>query len=230
MDLRKAREEKHYRLLKEKWLTDVKSLTASAKYSAEEYYKSFTQIFPIDEEKEKDYMVIVKRLCCYFANDPRFDTANLSRSKGILLFGGVGVGKTTLMEIFQRNALFSYRVISCRDIETQFAVEGNEAVEKYSRLRPIAINASPYGHQEIGYCFDDLGTENAVTKHFGNAKNVMADILLNRYDSKLDPRATHITTNLTLDDIEKFYGTRVIDRIAENFNIITFDKDSKSRR
>lgn len=229
-ELRRAREEKHYRLLREKWLADVKSQKPPVRFSADEYYSGFTQKFPIDEEREYAYMVIVKQLCRYFANDARFDTAEFSRSKGILLFGGVGVGKTTLMEVFQRNALFSYRVVSCREVEAQFAIEGNEAIEKFSRLLPVAINSNPYGHQEIGYCFDDLGTENAVTKHFGNAKNVMADILLNRYDSKLDPRATHITTNLTLEDVEKFYGTRVLDRIAENFNIITFDKDAKSRR
>lgn len=229
-DLRKAREEKYYRLRREKWISDVRSLKQSVRYSAEVYYKSFTDIFPIDEEKEKDYITIVKRLCCYFADDSRFDTDTMNRNKGVLLFGGVGVGKTTLMQAFQRNALYSYRVISCREVETKFSVDGNTAIDEFSQNRVIPINSNPYGHKEIGYCFDDLGTENAITKHFGNAKNVMADVLLNRYDNKLDPRATHITTNLSLQEIEKFYGTRVLDRIAENFNIITFDKDAKSRR
>jgi len=199
-------------------------------YSAEDYYRCWTDIFPIDEKKERPYSVIVKRLCCYFSGDKRFETADLKLSKGIILFGGVGVGKSTLMQMFQRNAIFSYRLISCRDIESDFSVHGFETIDKYSKLCDIATNANPFGHQQIGYCFDDLGTENAITKHFGNAKNVMADILLNRYDDKLDPRSTHITTNLSVDEIEQFYGTRVIDRIRENFNMITFDKDASSRR
>jgi DNA replication protein DnaC len=160
----------------------------------------------------------------------RFNTETLNLKKGILLYGGVGVGKTTLMQMFQRNAAFSYRVINCRDVETEFTIQGHESIERFSRLQPIAVNSNPYGHAEIGFCFDDLGTENAVTKHFGNAKNVMTDILLNRYDYKLDYRATHITTNLAVSEIEKMYGTRVLDRIAESFNVIAWPAEAKSRR
>jgi DNA replication protein DnaC len=229
-DILKAKEEKYYRLKREKWLSDVRSLNVTKQVSAEQYLKAFQNIFPLDETKEPHYAAIVKKLCYYFSMDRRFNEGDYSLLKGILLFGGVGVGKTTLMQVFQRNSAYSYRVISCREVESQFAQDGIEAIERFSKNYPIAVNSNPYGHQEIGYCFDDLGTENAVTKHFGNAKNVMADILLNRYDNKLTPQATHITTNLSLEEIEKFYGTRVLDRIAENFNILTFDTDAKSRR
>jgi DNA replication protein DnaC len=228
-DLRKAREEKYNRLERQKYLESVRTMQPTKKFTAEEYYNAFTQHFPIDKKREHEYYVIVTRLCCYFANDRRFETSELKLDKGIILFGGVGVGKTTLLEMFRRNQAFSYRIVSCREVESQFGQLGNEAIDTYSQNVPIEP-PNQYGQNEIGYCFDDLGTENSVTKHFGNSKTVMADILLNRYDLGIDARATHITTNLSVDEIEKYYGTRVIDRIREDFNQITFPKEFKSRR
>lgn len=199
-------------------------------FTAEQYYKHFTDIFPIDEQAEKEYMIIVKRLCAYFANDKRFETADLKLNRGLFLFGGVGVGKTTLLHAFRQNQAFSYRLISCREIEAEFSQEGDSVIQKFSFNYPIAINSNPFGAKEIGYCFDDLGTETSVSKHYGKAKNVMAEILLNRYDNKLDYRATHITTNLSAEELEQVYGTRVIDRIRQAFNLITFPVTAKSRR
>lgn len=230
--LRKGREDKHYAIQREKYLGALRQPRLSHVFTAEEYYKAFTQHFPINEKQEKEYAAIVKRLCCYFANDKRFETTDLKLNRGILLFGGVGVGKTTLMQMFRQNQAFSYRVISCRQIESEYGTDGADVILKYSANYQVATNSNPFGHQEIGYCFDDLGTENSVTKHFGNAKNVMADIILNRYDNRaeINPRGTHITTNLAVDEIERLYGTRVIDRIRELFNIIEFHPATKSRR
>jgi DNA replication protein DnaC len=229
-DLRKAREAKFYRLKQQDYLKSIQERTAGKRFSAEAYYQAFTDIFPIDEKKEERYMVIVKRLCCYFAGDTRFNTTDLNLDKGILLFGGVGVGKTTLMQMFAQNQAFSYRIVSCRQVGADFIKDGEDALSRYSSNYDIPVNSNPYGHQVIGYCFDDLGTERSDIKHYGNSKNVMTDILLNRYDSKLDPRSTHITTNLSAEEIEATYGTRVIDRIRERFNLITFDNGAKSRR
>lgn len=238
--LRKGREEKFYRLKLQNFSNGLKTLRTLGNFSAEQYYTAFTNIFPIDERgPEKEYSIIVKRLCCYFTQDPRFETGDYKRNKGILLFGGVGVGKTTLMQMFRQNQSYSYRVISCRDIEGDFAIKGQEVIEQFSENVQLAVNANPYGHQEAGYCFDDLGTENSVTKHFGNAKNVMTDIILNRYDrvkmltpegEQADFRGTHMTTNLTAEEIEKLYGTRFIDRLREMMNLIAFPDKAESRR
>lgn len=119
--------------------------------------------------------------------------------------------------------------MSCREIESDFSSEGEKSVSYCSYNIQIATNSNPFGHQVIGFCFDDLGTE-ANAKYFGKEKNVMAEIILNRYDNKLDFHSTHITTNLTADKIKEQYGTRVTDRMKEMFNIITFDKNAKSRR
>lgn len=230
--LRKAREEKHYTKQREEYLQHINKPRQFVTYTAEQYYKAFCKDWPIDEKEEKEYSDVVKRLCCYFAGDKRFNIASREwdLSKGILLFGGVGVGKSTLMQIFQVNQSFSYRLISCRQAESEFLIDGPATLDRYSVNYPTAVNSNPFGHTEIGYCFDDLGTENPGTKHFGNVKNVMTDILLNRYDSKMDKRSTHLTTNLNVDEIEATYGTRVLDRMREMFNIIGFSADVKSRR
>ena len=133
------------------------------------------------------------------------------------------------MQFFKRNQKFSYRVISCRDVENDFAVNGEGSLSNFSYNMDVAVNSNPFGHKEIGFCFDDLGTE-SNGKHYGKEKNVMAEIILNRYDNQLHGHCTHITTNLTAEHILEQYGSRVTDRMREMFNIITFDKGAKSRR
>jgi DNA replication protein DnaC len=168
----------------------------------------------------------VMQACLYFSGDPTFKG---DLNKGLFLMGGVGVGKTSMMQFFIKNQRFSYRMESCRDVETNYAAMGDEYLQKVSFNLPIAVNGDPFGHKEIGFCFDDLGTE-ANGRHYGKEKNVMADVILNRYDNKLPYHSTHVTTNLTADDIKAQYGTRVTDRIREMFNIIKFPISAKSRR
>lgn len=191
-------------------------------YTSEFLFETFEKNYNVDSDNE----AIVLNLCRYFTNDKTFDG---DLNKGLLLVGGVGIGKTTLMQFFKRNQKFSYRLMSCREIESDFSLEGEKSVSYCSYNVQIATNSNPFGHQEIGFCFDDLGTE-ANGKHFGKEKNVMAEIILNRYDNQLPGHCTHITTNLTADQIKAQYGTRVTDRMREMFNIITFASNAKSRR
>lgn len=220
--LRLAREVKHYKLQE---IAYRQRLTAQKKYpsySAEELIIFFKQALEIDEDNQS----IIENLCFYFSGDSRFRG---DLNKGLMLLGGVGVGKTTLMHFFSRNQIQSYRVMSCREIEQRFSTEGDSFIGYCSYNITIATNADPFGHQAIGLCFDDLGTE-ANAKHYGKEKNVMADIILNRYDNKLPYSATHITSNMTIENIESNYGPRVKDRMREMFNLITFGTTTKSRR
>lgn len=149
--------------------------------------------FSMELDVDDSNVKIVQELCKYFTSDPDF---NGDLKKGVLLSGGVGVGKTTIMKFFMRNQILSFRLQSCREIEAKFSEHGEQFIYASSFLVPVAINSDPFGHQEVGMCFDDLGTE-ANAKHYGKEKNVMAEILLNRYDNNLPNHATHITTNLT---------------------------------
>ena len=85
-------------------------------------------------------------------------------------------------------------------------------------------------HQSGTFCFDDLGTEGSL-KYYGNECNVMAEILLTRYDLFVSQKIkTHITTNLSATEIEGFYGNRVRSRLREMFNLIAFDGTCHDKR
>ena len=95
-------------------------------------------------------------------------------------------------------------------------------------FNPNALNH--FRHDMFGACFDDLGTE-TKRKNFGNESNVMEEIILGRYDRKYNLGAkTHLTTNLSADQIAEAYGERVRSRLREIMNVFIFEstKDMRS--
>lgn len=172
---------------------------------------------------------VLKALCFYFSRDPGF--ASLGKgwnlNKGLLLSGGVGVGKTILMRSLTWNPLLPFRVVSVRFIADNYEKFGSETVNCYAypeENRSISAQA-----RYIGACFDDLGTEDTEKSHYGNKTNVMEKVILNRYDNCAHT-LTHFTTNLTGEQIRELYGVRAVDRLREMINIIDFPKGSKSFR
>lgn len=229
--LRAGREAKHYRLVREEYSRKLREEPKYLSFTAEELFERYSAILnedgkPFGACMSPEFEVIVKRICCYFAQD---DRCPYHPGKGLLLCGGIGIGKSTLLKFFRRNQLASFKVVSCRDVEADFAMEGDEAMREYSSNLTIASNSDPFGHRQIGYCFDDLGTED-ISKHYGRFKNVMQAVILNRYDADLPFHTTHITTNLTAEQLKEFYDARAIDRMREMFNIIDFPITEKSRR
>jgi len=182
------------------------------------YGKKF-KILEIDHE-------IIYKLIAYFLKDEQVcDQFNIDLQKGILLTGPIGCGKTTLMNLMKHVALHNnkFSVKPCRDISFEFIQEGYPIIHKYSI-------GQLYHSEPRTYCFDDLGTENNL-KYFGNECNVMAEILLSRYDLFISKKLkTHITTNLSATEIEKQYGNRVRSRLRQMVNLIAFDKSTPDKR
>jgi DNA replication protein DnaC len=169
---------------------------------------------------------VIKKLIIYAIRDEVTATAmNININKGIILSGPVGCGKTSLMFLlnyFFQNG-YDYKMKPCRDIAFEFAAKGYEA------LTPFTKNESKQTRMNT-FCFDDLGTEKQI-KHFGNECNVMAEIILTRYDSFIHNKTmTHVTTNLSASELEAFYGDRVRSRMRQMFNLIAFNKDSIDKR
>lgn len=233
--LRVAREAKHYRQVREEYSRKLREEPQVLSFTAEELFERYSATLnedgkPFGQCMSPEFEAIVKRICCYFANDARFEMyADMKLRKGLLLCGGKGIGKTTLLKFFRRNAVASFKVTSCRDVEADFSIDGDEALREYSGNLKIAMNSDPFGHKQIGYCFDDLGTEDQ-SKHYGRIKNVMETVILNRYDMGLPFKTTHITTNLDAQGLRDRYDGRAIDRMREMFNIIDFPATEKSRR
>ena len=152
---------------------------------------------------------------------------NIDLSKGILLSGPIGCGKTTLFKLMQNfpTKRKGFGIISTRQIVSEFMQSGYEVLEKYSRG-----NFSHDIRTPKAYCFDDLGTE-TTSKYFGNDCNVMAEILLTRYDLfKKKGIITHITTNLSATEIESQYGNRLRSRMREMFNLFGYEETSGDKR
>lgn len=218
--LRLARKARHYMLKKHQYGRNLLRDTPTRKITAEELYRRYSKFYDVDQWNE----TIVKNMCCYFSYDKRFKG---SLQKGILLAGNVGTGKNTLMRFFQRNFVFPYRLVACDEIQGKYQSEGITSLRHYKQNH--SLSGDPYGLTEIGFCFNDLGTE-ADAGNYGNVLNTMASIIVARYESGLPFCSTHITTNLTAEDITAGYGTRMADRCREMFNVIAFDKDAPTRR
>jgi len=170
--------------------------------------------------------IILDKLFLYFTASPDAYKHNMDLSKGILLMGGVGTGKSTIMRSFALNQHVSFKFTSCMLVSYEFAEHGFKVILDYNKVDTIARNR--FGQGERGVCFDDLGTENQ-RKRYGDSVNVMADIILNRYES-VPHNMTHITTNLNAEDIEYYYGKHIRSRMRKMFNILAFNNDSPDRR
>jgi hypothetical protein len=121
------------------------------------------------------------------------------------------------------NSFSDYKIKTCREISFEFAKNGYEAINTYTTKQNNQIRLT-------GYCFDDLGTEQQI-KHFGNDCNVMAEILITRYEQFVENNSiTHITTNLAAFEIENHYGNRLRSRMRNMFNLITFSPSSSDKR
>lgn len=158
----------------------------------------------------------------YYVNDDA--KGSLDIKKGILLWGDIGTGKSTIIRITGELLRFKgngYKTVNCSWLTTQYAHIGLEA-----------LNSSTYNEVDMTYkpvnrAFDELGREPIPARHYGNELNVMQYVFQCRYELR-DMVKTFATTNLRPDSIEKIYGTYIADRINEMFNIVEIR--GKSRR
>ncbi len=174
---------------------------------------------------ETDHEIIYKLIAYFLKDEQACYQFNIDLEKGILLTGPIGCGKTSLMTLMKHLAPIGnkFSVKPCRDISFEFIQDGYQIIHKYSI-------GKLYQSEPRTYCFDDLGTENNL-KYFGNECNVMAEILLSRYDLFISKKLqTHITTNLSATEIEKQYGNRVRSRLREMVNLIAFEKTAQDKR
>lgn len=174
---------------------------------------------------ETDYPIIYKLIAYFLKDEQTCFQYNINLNKGILLSGPIGCGKTSIMNIMKYLTPTEHKffVKPCRDISFEFIQDGYQIIHKYSK-------GKLYEYEPKTICFDDLGTESNL-KYYGNECNVMAEILLSRYDVYIAKRIqTHITTNLSASEIETQYGNRVRSRMRELFNLIAYDNNSKDKR
>ncbi len=176
-----------------------------------------------------DHPIIYKLLVYAIADVENTTRQGIDLKKGILLNGPVGVGKSALMTLisFFFPSEKQYQLKPTREINFELEKEGYKVIGKYSEGSYMLVNNQ---HVPKVWCFDDLGIEQPL-KYFGNDCQVMAEILLSRYDLFVSKRMlTHLTTNLSASEIEQRYGNRIRSRMREMFNLIAFDKNTEDKR
>ena len=192
------------------------------------YAESKVPNFTVDATNQP----VLEAVLAYFVRDDLWcQKLELNPQKGLLLLGPVGCGKTTTLQLF---APERFRLVATRDIARKYLSEGLSALEAYG-AKSYHSKHLGYGpvlqyDQPITYCFDDLGVEQNA-KLYGNDCNVMAEILLDRYEQFVQRgMVTHLTTNLNAQEIERLYGDRVRSRLREMFNLICFPPEAPDRR
>jgi DNA replication protein DnaC len=219
--LRVAREDKHYRLKRQAYYERIAQPIEYKSYTAEELYQMFVDAgYTFADTRHENK---IKHLCLYFAGDQR---SHYAADRGLLLMGNIGSGKTSIMKMFACNQVQPYKVENMIDITSDYKIHGEAGVKGYTTNFKTAPNM--FGKEIYGWCFDDVGTEEMPARHYGENKNVFAEILQSRYHHQhLVPlNSTHVTTNLTEEELVNNYGTRAYDRMKEMFNVIIFEHGS----
>lgn len=194
--------------------------------------KSYNRKFFID----KNDLSIFENLFNYFLKDKEYCASkNINPNKGLLLVGGNGVGKSTILKIFAEFFSNGRSIIySMCNLSEKVSKDGIAALDNINYRRDFIL--------------DDVGSE-MQSVYYGARNEVFSSILMNferinfpAYkpdednfvtqlpsteinSTRINPKKqAHIlaSTNFTLQEFEDRYGERVYSRMAEFFNIINF--------
>jgi len=152
---------------------------------------------------------------------------SIDLKKGLLLSGPVGTGKTQLMELMRclPNEEQNYAVHNCAKIAHDFGRTGIKSLHPFT----YGCLERPLKHPQH-ICFDDLGKE-IITKFYSNACDVMQQIILLRHGLFISKNIiTHVTTTLTMREIEFRYGADCRSKMRDMFNKISFANEANDKR
>ncbi|GAB3988028.1 hypothetical protein GCM10028807_09730 [Spirosoma daeguense] len=177
-----------------------------------------------------EQIVVLENIIRYFIGAPN---SPYPLHKGLFLYGGYGVGKTFLFRAMQTLCRIApipdmqFEEISTKTFVTAWKnfkdgkEKKNNPVLQYSRGNLL---------------LDDLGEEVQKIMSFTNVENPIDELLSERYVAfDRYGQVTHVTTNLGLGDSEnaleeqlvKLYGSRILDRFNDMFEVILLPGDSK---
>ena len=144
------------------------------------------------------------------------------RKPGLFLYGEPGNGKTTMANAMRTLVDMLYgnedKYDDCKGVVSVSALELAAIAKGESKDRTLnSLKTTELLH------IDDVGTEPASLKVWGNEVSPLTEILYARYDAML---YTVVTSNLSEEDIRPRYGNRIEDRLRELFDFISFDNDS----
>lgn len=140
---------------------------------------------------------------------------------GLLLYGTVGTGKTTMLNtlcrVINTFAKPAYSEITINDDRTK-AVKVIRAKDVVLAWQDNKVLYKQMCHTEL-LGIDEFGVEAIDVNTFGNTNEPIIDLLSTRYDKQ---KCTLISSNLDIETIGDRYGARLQDRFVEMFKTIAF--------
>jgi len=149
-------------------------------------------------------------------------------NKGLAITGSIGCGKSVMMKVYQK--LF-------KDSKRAFKWVNSGNLRDMLDECTLSQVKEAYGYDcKIDLYIDDIGHNLPATVKYGNAINVVAEIIMERYDLFINEGfKTHISTNLLpkltnnpehQPTLETFLGNRCYDRIKEMNEFVTINSKS----
>ena len=170
---------------------------------------------------------ILNSIVAWVWKDSSINSLGLDYNKGLFFYGSLGRGKTMTLR-----ALRTYLVglqNRCHRIRKQdyrlgtYWMSASELANKYAADGQTALTI--YYEPDCCLFIDELGREPNPSNNFGTKLDVIQFLLQMRYDNRRSS-VTHITTNLSLEEMANKYGSYIADRCLELFNFIEFKGDS----
>lgn len=170
----------------------------------------------------------IEIICQYANQEPEFEKDGRSFKKGLWICGNFGSGKTQIMKAYKELQQKLGKVVglqTCGDMNARF-LKRDEMNREPARYEGIKTFSNPF--DQVERIFDDLGEEETTVVDYGNRISVMAHILNERYKGLTNGTITHVTTNLSMAQVQEKYGGRIESRISEMFNILKLGSKSTS--
>lgn len=182
--------------LKDYWTADVfyRLIKSSCINSGKEF-----KVIP-------DQSPLIRKLCFFLSEDSRCQDENIDLTKGLLIRGTSGLGKTDLIKWAAKNEIKPINVLSILSITEQIKSSG-EADLSTSDIYKILY-------------LDDVGTEEDTVNYFGTKIYFFKNFIESYYLKGKNFNRLIISTNLSMQQIEEKYGFRVRSRMNEMFNKI----------
>lgn len=162
---------------------------------------------------------LIQCICWRFGKDPRYETElGFSFSKGLIIRGGYGLGKSYLIDLIKDNPVNNIQIINMKVVRDEVMKNGEYNGINYGKYRTIYI--------------DDVGKEydkGERIKHFGTDINWFKDYIETFYTKW--PQAFNriiVSTNDNFQVIQDKYGEHIRDRMKQMFDVI--DVTGKSMR
>lgn len=138
---------------------------------------------------------------------------------GLILYGGVGNGKSTMARAIGNLIGVLYNSHLSSERKGVFRVSALDLAKNVAN-DPAYFNKIK--NQEMLFV-DDIGTEPASVKSWGNEYSPLTELIYARYDRQL---FTIATSNLSESDLRERYGDRIADRLQEMFERIHYRNKS----